>query len=153
MEMLEQKLRRLAEVSAVQQEQWDEIRKEWITEVNRLFDEVEGWLHKWTGKGYLAVRRSSITLSEEHLGDYEIPQLELIAGPERIVLEPLGRHILGALGRIDLYLAGFKSDARMVLWLEDVEGSRRWEVWRDKYGGPRLPFNQETLERIMNEWL
>jgi hypothetical protein len=135
MEMLEQKLKRLAEVSSVQQGQWDEIRKEWIAEVNRLFDEVESWLNKWTGKGYLAVRRSRITLSEEHLGDYEIPQLELIAG------------------RIDLYLAGFKSDARMVLWLDDVEGSRRWEVWKDKYGGPRLPFNQETLERIMNEWL
>jgi len=153
MKMLERKLKRLAEESAVQQEKYDEIRKEWIAEVSRLFDEVESWLHKWAGKGYLTVRRSSVSLSEEHLGDYEIPQLELIAGPERIVLEPLGRHILGALGRIDLYLAGFKSDARMVLWLEDVEGSRRWEVWTDRYGGPRLPFNQETLERIMTEWL
>lgn len=153
MEVLEEKLKRLAENAVVQQAEWGKIRNEWIAEVDRLFKEVESWLSKWVEKGYLTVRRSSIVLSEEHLGDYDVPQLELFAGREKIVLEPLGRHILGALGRIDLYLAGFKSDARMIVWLEDSDGSRRWEVWRERYGGPRLPFNRETLERIMTEWL
>ena len=92
-------------------------------------------------------------LSEEHLGKYEIPKLKLIVGSEAIVLEPVGRHVLGARGRIDLYLIGFKSDARMVLWREDLDGTRRWEVWSDKSGRSRMPFNQETLERIMADWL
>jgi hypothetical protein len=153
MELLELKLKKLAEDSAAQQGRWGEIREEWIAEVTRLFDQVRSWVHEWVQKGYLEVRRSSITLSEEHFGEYDIPRLELIAGPERIVLEPVGRHILGALGRIDLYLGGFRSDGRMVLWLEDAEGARRWEVWKDRYGGPRMPFNRETLERIMAEWL
>jgi hypothetical protein len=153
MELLEEKLKKLTDHSAARQIEWDEIKKEWIEEISRLFGEVEGWLQRWVEKGYLKVERSSITLSEVNFGDYEIPKLELVAGPEKIVLEPVGRNILGALGRIDLYLAGFRSDARMVLWLEDVEGARRWEVWKERFGGMRISFNQATLEQIMAEWL
>ena len=61
MELLEEKLKRLTDHSAAQQIKWDEIKKEWIEEVNRLFDEVEHWLQKWVKKWYLKVQRSSIT--------------------------------------------------------------------------------------------
>jgi len=153
MNMLEQKLKRLAEASAAQKEEWDRVREEWIAEVTRLYSDVKGWVQTWQEKGYLTASESHIELSEEHLGDYEIPKLELTAGTEAIVFEPVGRNILGALGRIDLYLRGFKSDARMLVWLEDVEGKRRWELWTEKYRGPKIPFNQDALEQVMNEWL
>ena len=97
MNMLEQKLKRLAEASAAQQEDWDKVRDEWIAEVERLYGDVKSWVETWVEKGYLSVRQSNIVLSEEHLGDYEMPQLELTAGSESIVFEPVGRHILGAL--------------------------------------------------------
>jgi len=153
MKMLETKLKRLAEESAIQQVEWDRVREEWIAEVGRLYYRVESWMVSWVEKGYLVVRRSTIVLSEENLGDYEIPQLELIAGTESIIFEPVGRNILGALGRIDVYLRGFKSDARKILWVEDVDRKRRWELWRDRHGGPKMRFNQENLERVMNELL
>jgi len=150
---LEEKLKRLAEKAAEEKVDWESCKSEWIARVSALYDDVEAWLAHWKEKGYLATTRTLTLKSEEPLGDYEIETLEITAGDETVVLEPFRRLVIGALGRVDVYLRGFKSDAQMLLSLEDVEGRLRWELWRSKFSGPRLPFNKDTFERLLEEWL
>ncbi|MGO9569832.1 MAG: hypothetical protein ACLP5H_20050 [Desulfomonilaceae bacterium] len=153
MSPLEEKLKRLAEKAAEEKVDWEACKSEWIARVGKLYDEVEEWLMPWKEKGYITLARTLTPKSEEPLGDYEIGTLEITAGDETIVFEPFRRLVIGALGRIDVYLRGFKSDAQMLLSLEDAEGRLRWELWRSKYSGPGLPFNKETLEKLLEEWL
>jgi len=65
----------------------------------------------------------------------------------------LARNVIGAHGRIDFYLRGYKSDALLLLLLEDGEGTLRWEVWKSKDTGFRKPFSRETFESILEQWL
>ena len=105
-------------------------------------------------KNLLKVTRSPIPISEEPLGVYEIDTLEITAGDETVVFEPFGRNVIGALGRIDVYLRGFKSDAQLLLRLANLEGEGyRWELWKSKFSGSRIPFDKGCLENLLNELL
>lgn len=150
---LGEKLKKLAEKDAEQKVDWEATKSEWIEAVHRLYDDVEAWLAPWKDKGYLTTPRTFVPKSEEPLGGYEIQKMEITAGDETIVLEPFRRIIIGGQGRIDIYRRGFKFDAQMLLRLEDSEGNLRWELWKDKFAGVRLPFNKDTLEQLMDEWL
>lgn len=150
---LEEKLKRLAEKAAEDKVDWEARKSEWISYVNQLYSEIESWLALWIERGYLTVTRTPTPKWEDPLGDYMIDTLEITAGDQTVVLEPFGRNVLGALGRIDIYLRGFKSDAQMLLLLPALDGTQRWELWKSRYSGSRHPFDKERLERLLNEWL
>jgi hypothetical protein len=150
---LEEKLKRLAERAGEEKADAKERRDEWISAVNSLYDKVENWLKPFSDKKYLTVIRTPMQKTEELLGDYEIDTLEIRAGDETVVMEPFGRNVIGALGRIDVFLRGFKSDAQMLLRLTNLEGELRWELWEHKFpGSPRYPFNEDSLEKLLNKW-
>ena len=150
---LQEKLKILAEKTAEEKVDWASRKSEWISAVGRLYDDIERWLEPWREQGYLTVTRSPIPKSEEPLGDYEIDTLEITAGDETVVFEPFGRNVIGALGRIDVYLRGFKSDAQLLVRLVNVEGEVRWELWKSKFSGPRTPFDKKCLETLLDELL
>jgi hypothetical protein len=150
---LEEKLRQRAEMPTRPPTDWAAVRDEWISQVNRLYEQVTSWLQPFRERGYLNIQRSRVSVSEEYIGDYEIDCLEIISGDATIIFEPFGRNVLGAHGRIELYLKGYKLDAWMLLLLSDVDGTLRWEAWKNKVRGPRLSFDKEGLERIMDAWL
>ncbi|MFA6223025.1 MAG: hypothetical protein WC647_11995 [Desulfomonilaceae bacterium] len=150
---LEDKLKRLTERAAEEKVNGESLRSEWISAVGDLYDDVESWLKLWKEKGYLTVTRTPILKSEEPLGDYVIDTLEITAGDETVVFEPFGRNVIGALGRIDVYLRGFKSDAQLLLRLRNTEGLHRWELWKTKFSGPKFPFDKVCLEKLLDEWL
>jgi hypothetical protein len=148
---LEEKLKRLSEKASEDKALSERFRSEWIAAVNALYEEIEGWLQPWMDKGYLKTARTALPKYEEPLGDYEIDGLEITAGDETVVFEPYGMNVIRALGRIDVYLRGFKLDAQMLLLLEDTTGRRRWELWKDKYSGSKCPFEKACLERLLDE--
>lgn len=150
---LEDKLRSLAERTAKEKVDWAGQRSEWISAVDLLYDDIEGWLKSWTVKEYLTLARSPIPKSEERLGDYEIDTLEVTAGDQTIVFEPFGRNVIGALGRIDVYLRGFKSDGQLLVRLVDEKGDVRWELRKNKFSGSGTPFDRTCLERLLDELL
>ena len=150
---LEEKLKRIAERAGEAKEDTLERQDEWISAVNHLYDEVENWLKPLTDKKFLTVIRIPMQKSEELLGDYEIDTLEIRAGDETVVMEPFGRNVIGALGRIDVFLRGFRSDAQMLVRLANLEDELRWELWEHKFSGsPRYSFNKDTLEKVLNKW-
>jgi len=150
---LQEKLKSLAERGAEEKVDWALRKSEWISAVGRLYDDIELWLEPWREQGYLTVTRSPIPKSEEPLGDYEIDALEITAGDETVVFEPFGRIVIGAIGRIDVYRRGFKSDAQMLVRLANVEDEVRWELWKSKFSGRGTLFDKDCLERLLDELL
>lgn len=150
---LQEKLKSLAEKTAEEKVDWARRRDEWISAVGSLYDDIELWLGPWREQGYLTVTRAPVPKREEPLGDYVIDTLEITAGDETVVFEPFGRNVIGALGRIDVYLRGFKSDAQLLVRLANLEDEVRWELWKSKFSGPRTLFDKNCLERLLDELL
>ncbi len=73
-------------------------RDEWIAVVERLISDAEAWVaeQNWT------VHRGPKTLTEGPGESYSVPALLFQTPLGRFVIEPIARHVGGALGRLDL---------------------------------------------------
>lgn len=153
MNRLERKLKWLAERPEEKDFDWQARKEEWIQRVDALYSDVESWLKPYQESGYLKTERTDITVSEEYLGDYQIQTLKILIEDRTVVFEPYARNVIGAQGRIHLYLWGYKSDALLLVLIEHEEGRPEWEVWKHREFGARMPFNQELLEDILYRWI
>lgn len=80
----------------------DKVKVEWIQQVQKFMNQIQDWLKPLEQNGLLKVIEKETELEEEHIGKYKAVKLELIIGADRINIEPVGRFIIGALGRIDI---------------------------------------------------
>jgi hypothetical protein len=102
---------------------------------------------------------SNITITEEFLGAYEIPRLELFLGEkglserieEVVIFEPVGRNVIGANGKIDIYLRGRISDKALLLLMRDDNENLHWELTKNKKD--RVVFDKNNFENLLDEWL
>ena len=76
--------------------------KQWKDQVASLYREIEEYLETAINKGIVGVEKKKISLTEEYLGNYEIQQLNINVGGERVIITPRGTLILGAFGRCDM---------------------------------------------------
>ena len=74
---------------------------EWQSAVSAVLQQVREWIAG--GRPKWQIETSSADVTEESSGRYTIPVLEIIAANGRLILEPVGRDVYGAKGRIDLY--------------------------------------------------
>lgn len=81
---------------------WHKVRQEWIATLNSFFSEIELWLKEEIEEGLIQVEHYSVSLNEEHIGNYQAPALKIKALDEVIHLKPVGRLIIGARGRVDM---------------------------------------------------
>jgi hypothetical protein len=153
MNRLEQKLKWLAESPEEKDVNWQERKEAWKRRVSQLYDVVESWLKVYADKRYLSTQRSKMHLSEELLGDYEIETLKIYAGDSTVIFEPYAHSVIGAHGRIDLYLRGYKSDRLLLILTEPTDDRLEWEVWKGRDFGFRKRFTKEVLEDILYGWL
>ena len=73
-------------------------RNEWIAALKELTAQAE----KWAGENDWWVHLDSKTIEESMIGSYEAPVLMIRAPAGRLVLDPIARDVVGALGRVDL---------------------------------------------------
>ncbi|RLC20650.1 MAG: hypothetical protein DRI57_04325 [Deltaproteobacteria bacterium] len=133
---------------------WDRRRDTWTEQVGKLYSDIGRWLKTYVDKNYMSLHFYEITLSEEHIGKYDISVLELDLGEPSVVFRPVGRNIIGADGRVDVYMNGHLSDKKMLILREDDrEQNSQWELWETTDGKDRRPFDREALERTLDEWL
>ncbi len=99
---------------------WAARRDAWIGAVRALYRTIED--------DYLSVAKDDVEIThtdqlvtENHVGEYRIPELVLRVGDEEVVFSPKGVNIAGAQGRIDLQ--GDRGDATLV-W----HGQDRWSI-------------------------
>lgn len=75
-------------------------KQAWLDCIEDLLNKVESWAK---ASGW-EVARETKTLSEDALGDYEVPVLKLRAtGGGIVFVEPEARYVIGADGRVDIY--------------------------------------------------
>ena len=73
-------------------------RTQWVAAVIALLDQIQSWARQ---SGWKVIRHES-ERSEESLGTYTVPTLEIHLGPRRLYVEPVARHVIGADGRVDI---------------------------------------------------
>ena len=150
-----------------QKTQWEEdkpkIIREWQAIVTNLLTEIRLYLSDYEKDGFLSFSPREIRLSEEGLGDYLIGAMSINAGAAKLMVDPVGTLIIGALGRVDIYRQGRSSEQdRMVLLRVKQPESNSEGMWKtflpDEIGAPRtgilqtparrlVPFTKEILEQ------
>jgi hypothetical protein len=126
---------------------WEQVRDEWVTAVDRFMTEVEGWARKqeW------ATLRDPKTIDEDRIGAYTVPRLLIHAIFGRFLFDPVCRFVVGAAGLIDLsVMPSFDS----VMIARSEEG--QWFLHDERKGRvKRKPWNEEmfvkTIEHLRRQ--
>lgn len=97
---------------------WGKIQEEWKEEVEKLFTKIRGWLQELTDADLIEISTEEVPISEDHLGQYNIPSLMLRTPSEKVIrIVPVGRLIIGAKGRVDI-----RSGSKVSMLLHTDEG-------------------------------
>jgi hypothetical protein len=136
---------------------WQRRRDDWLSEIESLYTEVKTWLAGFRDEGLIELDDSQqVHISEPYIGDYDAPKLIVVfPGDEsiEIIFEPVGRNVVGALGRIDVYPRGMYGEKYMLILVRREEGPPIWEAWKSKYSPGKRPFDKGVLEEIIEAWL
>jgi hypothetical protein len=105
----------------------NEVAGQWQDTVDGLVDQVRGWSAE---RGWTATV-SGREVTEEGLGSYRIPSVEIATPRGRLLLEPVTRYVGGADGRVDFSV--WPSLYRVMLlhrpdqgWVVDTESGIDW---------------------------
>lgn len=82
-------------------EQINEIKADWLLTLKTFFDLIVKWLEPAAKEG-LEIKEQRIIISEEIIGQYSIPSLELSFLERLVYIRPVARFVVGALGRVDI---------------------------------------------------
>jgi len=131
------------------------VRKDkWLVSVSKLYETVEQWLSEFITEGYVQLTREEMSLSEEHIGEYQIAKLEIGLGNHAVVLEPVGTRIRRAYGRVDFFLRGEKARGFMLILTKNDDDQDEWRVVnRNTRGDIRPVFCQPLFEEALNKWI
>lgn len=145
--------------------------KEWRDAVVRLHDQIREFLTEYINNGSISVLSISfVNITEESLGNYQASMMRLKAGPAIIEIKPVGRMIVGATGRVDLYRQGTSTSERVIaLRVSYPPEEEKWKLVippRDRsfeimsmpdlaasLKRQHLPFNKPNLELAIDRIL
>ncbi len=149
-----EKLAKLAEKNKNRFQRLEEDKRVWISEVKKLYEDIENWLKESIDCGHIVAEYYSLQYIEyeEFIEQLFIMELTLGGGP-CVVLEPTGINIIGAFGKIDLYLRGHKDEKVMLLLIEMQKNKLEWELWRSSKDHDKFPFNKDTFEKLLSDWI
>lgn len=125
---------------------WNNTKNEWVEQLNRFMSQIDKWLEDQKKNDIITLKSASLTIQEEHLGEYKAPSRELSIGKVKIQIEPIGRLIIGARGRIDIYSS---YERYILLYLLE----RGWVYRKETARGQFHDFSRESFERILEELL
>jgi|ERR1700674_107684 len=122
-----------------------QLRSEWLAAVEQLYGEMRTWLGEAKADGLADIKDADTTITEERLGTYEVPVLQLFFGGRMVVVRPVGRLILGAKGRVDMSLGPRKF---ILIW----EGDGRWKI-AQVAGKDASPLTKDTFSAAVEQLL
>jgi hypothetical protein len=127
------------------------VKAEWLSRLETLVTEVKTWaeVSGWR------TRRIAKTINERRLGTYKAPVLLMEKDAVEVVLNPVARHVPGAGGAVDLYLAPAYDDIASLYFEDD-----RWVVHYSPPPDAREPrseleirpmtLSEETIRAILD---
>src|SRR3954454_22974893 len=77
---------------------WQAKKDLWLRSVESLFEQVSEMLADSITSGVVKVRRFKVEVTEDFIGTYSAPALEVIVGNERVDFRPKGVTVMGAMG-------------------------------------------------------
>lgn len=112
---------------------WTSKRQAWV----RLINDLCRTIKRWADNQGWSVSEEQKTIEEEHMGRYTVPSLTIQTPSARIYIDPVGRNIIGAEGRVDIF--SFPTLNRMLLvrisgkWRLKTESRIDWpKAWGEK---------------------
>ncbi len=99
-------------------------REEWVAAVERLVQQIEGWLRQADGEQVLQVERIAVERQEPQLGAYLAPALNIALGGERVQVLPGPRYVLAP--NSDEALTRGKSQGRV----DVTDGAQTYHLYR-----------------------
>jgi hypothetical protein len=156
-----EKLKKISQKDKGRPIDWNQRKVEWVENVDKLYKQVELWFCEYLDEGLMDIDVSKIFLTEDYIGTYEITKLELALGEsvsseyvdDVVVFEPVGRNVIGADGKIDLYLKGRKSEKVLLLLIADEGDEAHWELWKSRKKDDRYQFDETVFEELISDWL
>lgn len=79
------------------------VRQEWLNEVERFLGTIKQWVNEPKQEGLIEIHPQSVELTEQNLGNYAAPALDLKTDWEIVSIQPVGREVNGGVGRVDMY--------------------------------------------------
>jgi hypothetical protein len=110
-------LKRQKEADSEWESKKPEVIKEWNEAVTKLFAEIRNFLTEYEKQGSMSFADSNMQLSEERLGTYSTHQLNIDVPPFKIIVAPVGRMVVGAAGRVDMYRQARVGEADRIKFL------------------------------------
>lgn len=127
--------------------EWNKVKKDWLATLDTFFTQIKEWLDEARKNKLLEVYDRGVAVSEEHLGNYKAPALEIKTKARAVHIEPVGRLIVGAHGRVDM--KSWK-DERMFLYSQD---KRKWFYAAEKRKGGHIPLNESLFNDLLIQML
>lgn len=121
----------------------EEERVSWIAELKSVVDQAEQWSRR---QGW-AVRRDSKPITEPMLGTYTVPVLLIHTPQGRLILDPIGRDIVGAEGRVDLCVMPSYDPVPL------IKGDHGWEFWSPKSQSPGRSWSEADFVAVAQQLL
>ena len=81
---------------------WEVERVEWLNYLNHFYEIIESFLDEYVKSKKLTFEESTKDIFEEYIGTYSVKVLDIKLGMHKVRLEPIGTHLVGAKGRVDL---------------------------------------------------
>ncbi len=117
--VLDQKVRAAKEAPKID---WNAERREWLENLACFYRKVEEYLAEFQNEGKVKLEKSTVTVTEDHLGQYEAECMSIQIGDDEVKLIPIGTLLLGAKGRVDM--VGPAGTAKFVLTEKHSKGIR-----------------------------
>jgi hypothetical protein len=143
-------LRSRKEHAAKSEIDWQARKDDWVRSVEGLYALVAKMLRNSIETMDVSVRTLDMEVTEDYIGTYTIPALELIVGGERVEFRPKGALVVGAAGRVDI--RGGRDTVTLIR--NAGNGDSEWNVLLQRVPSLRtVPFDRESLkyalERVM----
>lgn len=123
---------------------WQAKRDELVQSVENLYSLVRKMLRKSIESKAVSVRTFDMEVTEDYVGTYTIPALELSVGAERVEFRPKGIMVLGAEGRVDIRGAG---DTVTLIKRAEENGNSEWTVVLQRVPHIRTaPLDRDSLK-------
>lgn len=113
-------------------------RTQWITRVDTLVSQIA----KWSAAENWSVDKSEKAMHESLWGDYIVPTLRIRLPGGEVHVNPVGLHVVGADGRVDLETFPTLNRVRL------VGHKNQWEIYTDSNVPLRKPWNRKTFSQL-----
>jgi hypothetical protein len=100
---------------------WGRKRTEWEELLRELAAQIQGWC----GKKVWPCETIETPITEKQLGSYLGITLHIHTGTGALIVEPVGRNIIGGEGRVDIY--SVRTFARVLL----IRDQDHWALYTD----------------------